>query len=182
MTGYSRPWHAGLRAALAASAIIWVAGGCSTKAKGAKPQVQASPAVVAQRQRPHADATNAEEVLPLVYEQLPFTGAVWEWLGNLTPTETMKVTQPATYLLEFKPDGWFNVQTDCNRGEGMYEISDQRIAMAVVKLADASCPPGSHHELYLKSLESAGRYRMSGQKLYFDMKGEAKTMVFWRRK
>lgn len=175
MKGGSRGPRLALRAVLAASVFILL--GCSTAGKGAKPQ---APAQKAEVNRPQSRVSEPAE--PWAFPALPFAGMLWEWLGNLTPTETMTVEQPEKYLLKLNSDGWFEVQTDCNRGEGMYETDDQRIAMAVVRLTDAPCPPGSHHDLYLKSLESAGSFRMIGEKLYFDMKNEAKTMVFWRIK
>jgi hypothetical protein len=178
MKGNCRVLPGALRATFAASVLVLA--GCSTAGKGAKPQAPPRPAAVQHPQRPQPEII--EPAGPWAFQSLPFAGMVWEWLGNLTPTETMKVEQPDKYLLKLKSDGWFEVQTDCRQGEGMYETRDQRIAMAVVRLTDAACPPGSHHDLYLKSLESAGSFRMTGEKLYFDMTNEAKTMVFWRIK
>jgi hypothetical protein len=167
-----------LCATVAASVLLLT--GCSSAGKGAKAQSSSRPVAVKHPQRPQPRVSDQER--PWAFPSLPFAGMVWEWLGNLTPTETMKVEQPAKYLLKLKSDGWFEVQTDCKKGEGMYETRDQRIAMAVIRLSGAVCPPGSHHDLYVKSLESAGSFRMAGEKLYFDMRNEPKTMVFWRIK
>lgn len=156
--------------------------GCSGPPKRVKSQVPTVPVAVKKRPRSQPSAPVIDEIQPPDFPSIPFTGMVWEWLGNLTPTDTLKAEPNGRYTLEFYSDGWFKLQADCRQGEGIYEISGQRIALAVVKLSEADCPPGSHHDLYVNSLESAGSFGKTGDKLYLHMRREAKTMVFWTRK
>jgi hypothetical protein len=111
----------------------------------------------------------------------PFTGIAWRWLGNLTPKDVGKIEHPEQYTLELRPNGWFNFKADCKAGTGMYEISNGRITLAVIKVNRAKpCPAGPSADDFIASLGAAGSFRFAGEKLYFDMKHEAKTMVFWK--
>jgi hypothetical protein len=105
----------------------------------------------------------------------------WVWLGNLTPTETFKVDKPNRYRLSIKPNGWFEVHADCVKGEGLYEASKDRIALALVQKEGSGCNL-SHHQLFLDSLESAGGFRLVGEQLRFRIKREKREMVLYRPK
>ena len=103
----------------------------------------------------------------------------WVWLGNLTPTESFKVDRPNRYRLSIKANGWFEVQADCIKGEGLYEAHGNRIALALVERQGEGCE-NSHKNLFFSSLESAGSFRLVGDRLRFLMKREKLEMVFYR--
>jgi len=183
MKPYSGPVHAGSRAFIAvALAVVLAPIGCTTKGEGAKPPVPARQIVVKKRHPPQSDTLDRYDDQPSDFDSASFNGVVWEWLGNLTPADTLRVEQPAQYTLELRSDGWFNIRTDCGEGEGMYETRNERIVMAVVELNNGTCPADSYHDVFVQSLEAAGSFRLAGDRLYFDMRREAKTMVFWRSK
>lgn len=149
---------------------------CAGKAGGEPPQH--APVVHSYKR---AVITTEESPAPADHATIENTDPVWEWLGNLTPEQTMQIEKPGNFVLKLKPDGWFEFQTDCKRGQGMYETTgDHRIALAVVDLAPGTCPRDSRHEIFLNTLESAGSFRIAGDRLYLDMKREKKTMVFGR--
>jgi heat shock protein HslJ len=166
---------------LLASAILF---GCAPSQHDAKPSAGKIGKMIVKRPRLGDDiALSAPpyEGSSAPRANAPFTGIAWHWLGNLAPRETDKVEHPDNYTLELRPNGWFGFKADCKSGSGMYEINGERIALAVINVAPPKpCRNDPHAENFVKSLETAGHFRLSGDKLYFDMKREAKTMVFWK--
>lgn len=183
MTGDPSRCHPCRRISLIIMSIMsFLCYACSTPEQREQPRVRISPVTVNKQRRSQSSAPATDQNPASGFSSLSFTGMIWQWLGNLIPTETLKVDQPGRYTLKFRSDGWFSLQADCRQGEGIYETSGRRIAMAVVKLTDAVCPPGSRQDLYVNSLESAGSFRTTGDRLYLQMRREARTMVFWGRK
>lgn len=116
---------------------------------------------------------------PAVFRKnLPLAGTKWEWEGNLGQDPPDTPGHASRYRLEFKPNGWFDFQADCKHGAGIYEIEGQRIALAVIKASHRTCRDGSLADDFLSALEGAKSYRQADSKLYFDLRREAKTMVF----
>lgn len=124
------------------------------------------------------DGTDGYGVPAVFRKNLPLAGTKWEWeatLGQDTPDASGDASR---YSLEFKANGWFDFQADCKHGAGIYEINGQRIALAVIKASHSACRRGSQADDFLGALEGAKSYRQAESKLYFELKREAKTMVF----
>ena len=98
--------------------------------------------------------------------------------GELKPQGFDGLNDLSVYKLEFKPNGWFDLQTDCRRGTGMYEANGGHVALTVIKLSPSTCHRDSRADDFLSALEAARTYRLNDGKLFFDIKHETKTMVF----
>ena len=103
----------------------------------------------------------------------------WHWLGNLTPTETIKVDKPGHYKLNIRPSGWFEIQVTCIKGDGMYEAVGNRISFTLVQQSPETCNPPKK-DIFISSLESAGSFRIVGDRLRLKMSKEKREMVFYR--
>lgn len=164
-------------------AVLTALFGCAPTQDSAKSAAGKTGKMIVKRPHPEDGA-----LVPPPYQgpdgvrvQAPFTGVAWHWLGNLAPDETDKVEHPDNYTLELRPNGWFGFRAACKVGSGMYEISGERIALAVINVTpEKPCRADAHADRFVKSLETAGRFRLAGDKLFFDMRREAKTMVFWK--
>jgi len=105
----------------------------------------------------------------------------WVWLGTVTPTQTFKVDKPNHYHMSINPRGWFALQAECVKAEGLFEARGERIAFAVVQqTAGTSCAAPRLLEDYLKTLEAAASYRLVGDRLRLRLNREKKEMVFFR--
>jgi hypothetical protein len=110
-----------------------------------------------------------------------FVGSTWVWMGDSIPGNHSKSSGSSEFALQLKDDGWFNFRTDCGEGSGMYEIYGQEIALAALHVIAQHCENADAHDRFLKILADTGRFRMSDDRLFFDMKHEAKTIVFYRQ-
>lgn len=108
-------------------------------------------------------------------------GVSWNWLGNLSPAETLKNPVPARYTLELNGNGWFSIRTECGEGGGIFETSGARIVLVVLRPREVACPNPGWDKLFLDTLEGAGSYRLTHDRLFLDMRREPKTMVFYRK-
>jgi len=111
-------------------------------------------------------------------KNLPLAGTQWEWEGTISQDPSDGTDLPSGYSLRFKPNGWFDFQADCRHGAGIYEITGQHIALAVIKATHSVCQRDSKAGDFQNALEGAKTFRRTDGKLYFDLKGETKTMVF----
>ena len=114
----------------------------------------------------------------VLLRNLPLAGTQWEWEGIIDQDQSDNLNPPSGYRLEFKPNGWFEFQADCRHGAGIYEITRQHIALAVIKATHSTCQRGSKAEDFQNALEGTKTFRQDDGKLYLDLKGGTKTMVF----
>lgn len=82
------------------------------------------------------------------------------------------------YRIDFNTNGWFDVQADCRRGSGIYEVKGVHIALALIKTDHSVCKLDSRADGFLNALESVRFYRLDEGKLIFDSKHESPVMVF----
>ena len=109
---------------------------------------------------------------------LPLAGTAWEWEDDLKPQAFDALNASSVYKLEFKSNGWFEIQADCRRGTGMYESDAGHIALTVIKLSPSVCRRDSRADDFLRALEAARTYRLIDGKLFFDIKHETNPLVF----
>ncbi len=109
---------------------------------------------------------------------LPLSGTTWEWEGELDNEGFVGTDNPSAFKIEFKQNGWFAFQADCQRGTGIYEINGEHIALAVIKASHMNCGHGSRANDFQHALESLRTFRVAETKLFFDAKRSEKTMVF----
>ncbi len=105
-------------------------------------------------------------------------GAIWRWTRLKMPNETVTVEKPENYTVEFMPDGKIRVQADCNRGGGSYTSDGKSLKFGAIFTTKIACPPGSLDRRFLEGLESAATFRIEGNNLFIEGKGD--TMKFFR--
>ena len=113
-----------------------------------------------------------------LHRNFPLAGTKWEWEGKLNPDGFDSLGNSSSYRLEFQPDGWFDFHADCRNGSGIYEITGDRIALAVMKTSHSTCQRHLEAEGFEHAIEEARIYRMDDGKLYFESKHEDKTLIF----
>lgn len=107
----------------------------------------------------------------------------WKWVSTLQPHENSHNSPHSdNYLLELKTDGWFNVEAPCFKGDGMYEISKDRIAFALLHSYPArKCLPKASLAFFLKALEGSSSYREDSDRLSLYDKRTKTTLFFLRQ-
>jgi heat shock protein HslJ len=144
----------------------------------AKPKRLVQPEMATEEERPDDDEGAFTQSPSAGRKNLPLAGTKWEWEGDVTTEGFEVLGDPAQFRLEFKPNGWFDFQADCRHGAGIYEASGQRIAFAIIKSSHSKCGYDSPADGFVSALEGAKSFRQADSKLYFELKREAKTMVF----
>ncbi|MBN1316971.1 MAG: META domain-containing protein, partial [Anaerolineales bacterium] len=112
-------------------------------------------------------------------QQDSLTG-VWQWQESVTPVGSIAVEDPSRYVLEFLPDGAFNITADCNSGSGSYTLADNAITLAVGPMTLAACPEGSLGDRFVRDVNSAAYIFMEDGYLYIDLMMDSGTMRFGR--
>lgn len=99
-------------------------------------------------------ANSAPPIMTAAANEL--VGPVWQWermaAGSGSPDA------PGRYTLVFQPGGRVNVQADCNRGSGSYEVSGTELKFGPMALTKMACPPGSKDAEFLGALGRTTSY------------------------
>ncbi|MFN8377536.1 MAG: META domain-containing protein [Anaerolineae bacterium] len=107
------------------------------------------------------------------------TGTVWEWTGTTTPVETITVSDPTRYQVEFLEDGSVALQADCNRAFGSYTTTeDGGLTIQVIGSTMAMCPPDSQADQFIQQLSNSAIYFFQDGNLFIDQAMDSGTMQF----
>jgi heat shock protein HslJ len=110
------------------------------------------------------------------------TGVVWEWQALQSSNDTTTVpSNPATYTLEFLPDGRVAVHADCNRGRGRYQANPPQLTITQIATTKVRCPPGSLGDRYLADLQAVTSYVFSQGQLSLALPVDAGFLLFTAR-
>ena len=106
-------------------------------------------------------------------------GVVWQWRETLGNDDSLlTVPDPASYTLEFLPDGMVAVKADCNQAGGDYTVVESSLAITITTTTLAACPPESLSDAYLSQLNAAGTYIMDQGNLIINLIADAGNMKF----
>jgi heat shock protein HslJ len=129
--------------------------------------------------------TDDQAYQDLVLERRPdpfaaqVAGVVWQWQAFVTPKESIDVDDPASYTIQFQPDGNVAIRADCNRGFGAYEVTDGRnLSFGPFGVTRAMCPPESLSDRYLIELERVNSFFVKDGQLYMELPYDSGTLVF----
>jgi len=124
--------------------------------------------------------SEAEEVAPPPSEAVSeLVGSVWKWLLFVeTNNNEFVVDDPEMYTLEFLADGQVNLQADCNRAGGTYQVDGESISIEILTTTMAACPEGSRSDEFIGLLNGAAAYAIDGQFLYIDTVNPTGRMAF----
>jgi heat shock protein HslJ len=84
---------------------------------------------------------------------------LWQTIAISDPAgETSEIPDPASYTLQFLPDGTLLIRADCNRGRSSYELVDGKLVVHPGVATLALCSPGSLDQAFMQALNGASRY------------------------
>ncbi|QFY42072.1 META domain-containing protein [Candidatus Methylospira mobilis] len=153
-------------------AFLCAAGACTT-AKPAKVATSAKKAPI----RPDVPA-------PDIYNDgTHLSNARWKWVTTVQAHDNKRhLLHLDNYFLELKTDGWFNVESPCFKGDGMYEAEDGRIALILLHSHPSKhCLHPESLTFFLKTLEAGSSYREDAERLsLYDKRGN-NTLIFMRQ-
>jgi heat shock protein HslJ len=87
-------------------------------------------------------------------------GQVWAWQAT-TGENFMQIDPSAAYTIEFRDDGGYFVQADCNSARGSYSMDGMDLTMRPGPMTLAACPEGSHSAMYLDMLSMVTSFERS---------------------
>jgi heat shock protein HslJ len=105
--------------------------------------------------QPEADTPDREMAAP----ETP-AGQVWAWQAT-TGDNFMQVDPSADYTIEFRDDGGYFIQADCNSARGSYSMDGMNLTMRPGPMTLAACPEESHSAMYLDMLSMVTSFERS---------------------
>jgi len=105
-------------------------------------------------------------------------GTRWEWVSTITPVERTEARDPTRYTLLLQADGKAQVQLDCNRGAGNYELADNKLTFGPLLSTRMACPEDTQDHIYMEQLGKIGSYFVRDGELYLEMPYDSGTMRF----
>ena len=108
-------------------------------------------------------------------------GSAWQWVSFHSGKEAFDIEHPERYTIAFEEDGIAFIQADCNRGSGSVTTDGPgTITIGPIALTKMLCPPESHGDLFVQSLEHAVLYFFQDVTLYIERPIESGTLGFER--
>ena len=110
-------------------------------------------------------------------ESEAITGINWAWqfTRNSSGNDITPPT-PSRYTINFKNNGTFDIQADCNWGGGTYTIEENFITVKITHTTKAMCPPDSLEQTFIQHLNSSKRFYFIDDNLHVELKGDSGTM------
>jgi para-nitrobenzyl esterase len=107
---------------------------------------------------------------------------IWQWQAFVTPVERIEIDDPASYTIQFQPQGKVAIRADCNRGFGSFEVTDGRnLSFGPFGVTRAMCPPESLSDRYLQELGRVSTFFLKDGRLYMELPYDSGTLVFSRQ-
>jgi heat shock protein HslJ len=107
------------------------------------------------------------------------TPVVWQWTAlELADGSTQSPDDPAKYTIQFRPDGRYVLQIDCNGGGGEYTVDGSSLQLGVAMTTLMACPPGSLDTVFLPPLEEVVSFAYEEEELVLTLAAAAGAMRF----
>ncbi len=103
---------------------------------------------------------------------------LWRWQSINDRKDEIIVDKPENYQIQFNPNGELGVKADCNGGGGTYKIKDDKLLISSIIRTQVFCGEQSLDGRFVKGLESARTFRVSGNFLFIE--SETGTLKFFR--
>lgn len=87
-------------------------------------------------------------------------GQVWAWQAT-TGDNPMQIDPSSAYTVEFREDGGYFLQADCNSARGSYSLDGMNVVMRPGPMTLAACPEGSFSAMYLDMLSRVTSFERS---------------------
>jgi len=105
-------------------------------------------------------------------------GTKWAWVSTITPVERFDSVDPARYSITLGADGLVAAQFDCNRGQGSYEVTENRLDFGLFAATRMACPEDTQDAVFMDQLEKVTTFFMRDGDLYLEMPYDSGTMRF----
>lgn len=111
---------------------------------------------------------------------IDYAGVVLYWLEASTGDgqDGPVIDDSVNYSLEFKEDGTFNYQADCNFGGGSYVQDGERLSLDLGPVTLAVCSGESPADLYIQYLRDVQRFEASANQLTLHLDDSPIQMIF----
>ncbi len=124
-------------------------------------------------------ATAQAQISEKPFNRSDLQGQVWQLqrveYGN---DETVTISDPSQYTLEFGKERVILLQADCNYGSGSYGQEGSQLDIELGPLTRALCPPDSFSEDYLRDLSHVVSYVMEEGDLFLSLYADGGIMQF----
>ncbi|MFN8472924.1 MAG: META domain-containing protein [Anaerolineae bacterium] len=112
-------------------------------------------------------ATQPALAAPTAATGVTLTGPVWQWasVAEGTSGAATTVPTPASYTIQFNPDGTANIKADCNNVIASYTAQGQSLTITLGPSTMAYCGEASLDTQYLQLLSQAQSYTIDGSQL-----------------
>ena len=102
----------------------------------------------------------------------------WQWESTFTPVEKIAVPNPERYTILLKADGRAQIQFDCNRGGGDYQISVGKLSFGPLMSTRMACPPDTQDTAFMRDLQRVASFFVENGNLYLELPYDSGTMRF----
>lgn len=103
----------------------------------------------------------------------------WQWVSFHSGKEAFDIDHPERYTIAFEEDGRLAVRADCNRGSGtVYSSGPGAIRIRELATTRVLCPPESHYDLFVQSLDHAVLYFIQDGALHLERPVDSGTLRF----
>lgn len=113
-------------------------------------------------------------------ENPALVGTLWQWQNTVTPVERIDVQDPARYTLRLTDDGSAELQFDCNRGRGSYELEGHRLSLGPLMSTQMACAPDSQDAVFMDHISRVSTWFVQDGGLYLELPYDSGTMRFAR--
>jgi len=102
----------------------------------------------------------------------------WQWESTTTPVQKIEVPDPGRYTILLGNNGNAQVQLDCNKGGGSYEISEGKISFGPLMSTRMACPEDSMDANFMRDLQQVVSFFVDKDHLFLELPYDSGTMKF----
>ena len=102
----------------------------------------------------------------------------WQWESTTNPLEQIIVTVPERYTVWLGADGRAQMQSDCNRGGGAFELAPGKLSFGPLMSTRMACPPDSLDHVFTRDLQRVVSFFLRDDRLYLELPYDSGTMKF----
>ena len=107
------------------------------------------------------------------------TSGVWKWQQSADSSgQTWTAPNPASYTIQFNPDGTLGVKVDCNTGGGSYQADETNLTIQLGPTTLMACPPPTLENEFRQQLSQVASYFFDGDNLVLLWKMDSGSMKF----
>jgi heat shock protein HslJ len=107
------------------------------------------------------------------------TSGVWKWQQSADSSgQTWTAPNPASYTIQFNPDGTLGVKVDCNTGGGSYQADETNLTIQLGATTLMACPPPTLDNEFRQQLGLVASYFFDGDNLVLLWKMDSGSMKF----